>query len=237
MIDPIKIDEIKNQNEINADLIAQYLIENPNFFHENPDILDKIFLPHNNGSTVSLIEYQVTALKESSKETNNKLSELIENAKQNDFIFNITKELIIDLINAPDINSAFEIISSKLKNAFPAESTSTLLILNKNKINNQLIDEKFFRKLSSDNISLLNLEKSSLCGAIREDESIFIFGSSNNIVKSAAISARKIDLLSEEISILLAVGHHEINYYEKNTGTLFLDYLCEILIALIKKQT
>jgi len=50
MTDPIKIDEIKNDEEICHEKIAKYLIENPNFFHENPGILNQIFLPHSNGT-------------------------------------------------------------------------------------------------------------------------------------------------------------------------------------------
>lgn len=237
MTDPIKKDRIENKNEVNVDLVVKFLIENPNFFHENPDILNKIFLPHYNGSTVSLIEYQVATLKKSSEKTNNKLSELIENAKRNDHIFNVTKELIIDLINAPDINSAFKAITSKLKKTFPTETTRLLIILDKNEINDELIDEKFFRHQSLNSISLLNHEKSSLCGAIRENESTFIFGTSEKVLRSAAVSIRKFNYLGKEISILLAVGHHESDYFDKNTGTLFLDYLCEILVALIKKKT
>ena len=33
---PIKIDEIKNNEEVCHEQVAKYLIENPNFFHENP---------------------------------------------------------------------------------------------------------------------------------------------------------------------------------------------------------
>ena len=237
MTDPIKIDEIKNDEEICHEQIAKYLIENPNFFHENPGILNQIFLPHSNGTTVSLIEYQVQTLKESDKKTNNKLSELIENAKHNDHIFNVTKSLVIDLIGAENINSALEIIASKLNKTFPIESISVLIISEKNILGTQIINEKFFRESSPNNISLLKSENSSICGAIRRDESEFIFGTSSDVLKSAAVSIKKFNHFGDEISILLAAGHHESCYYENNTGTLFLDYLCEIIIAIIKKHS
>ena len=63
------------------------------------------------------------------------------------------------------------------------------------------------------------------------------FGTSSDVLKSAAVSIKKFNHFGDEISILLAAGHHESCYYENNTGTLFLDYLCEIIIAIIKKHS
>ena len=171
--------------------------------------MNQIFLPHSNGTTVSLIEYQVQTLKESDKKTNNKLSELIENAKHNDHIFNITKSLVIDLIGAENINSALEIIASKLNKTFPIESIS-ILIIQKKYFRQTIINEKFFRESSPNNISLLKSENSSICGAIRRDESEFIFGASSDVLKSAAVSIKKFNHFGDEISILLAAGHQEL---------------------------
>ncbi|MBT5293305.1 MAG: hypothetical protein HOL40_06255, partial [Cellvibrionales bacterium] len=39
-----------------------------------------------------------------------------------------------------------------------------------------------------------------------------------------------------DIIVMLAVAHHNTDHYNSDTGTLFLDYLCDILTALVKRQ-
>lgn len=65
--------------------IAQYLLDNPQFFEANAEMLAQITLPHpHGGRTVSLSERQLLTLRERVKELEKKLHELLQFAKEND---------------------------------------------------------------------------------------------------------------------------------------------------------
>ncbi|HHZ84847.1 MAG TPA: DUF484 family protein, partial [Gammaproteobacteria bacterium] len=83
--------------------IAEYLILNPNFFKENPEVLNSIEIIHESGAAVSLIQKQVELLRSNYNSTTDKLMELLGIAKNNEDIFILTKELILSLIDASSI--------------------------------------------------------------------------------------------------------------------------------------
>ena len=68
-----------------AEDVAQYLLDNPQFFEEHADMLADINLPHpHGGRTISLSERQLLTLRERVKELEKKMNGLLEFAKEND---------------------------------------------------------------------------------------------------------------------------------------------------------
>ena len=51
------------KNKISNEQIAEYLILNPDFFDENPEVLNSLKIVHDSGAAVSLIEKQVEYLR------------------------------------------------------------------------------------------------------------------------------------------------------------------------------
>ena len=77
--------------------------------------------------------------------------------------------------------------------------------------------------------------KTPLGGTLRDSEAKFIFSNSQYAIGSAAITCLPITGMSSNSTLLLAVAHHDRHHYNSDTGTLFLDYLAEILVALINR--
>ena len=95
----------KKKHNPSAKEVADYLILNPNFFKEHPEVLNSIEIVHESGAAVSLIQRQVELLRTDYNTTTDRLMELLANAKNNDDIFNLTKKLILDLINARNLEA------------------------------------------------------------------------------------------------------------------------------------
>ena len=91
------------KNKLSNKEIAEYLILNPNFFKENPEVLNSIEIVHDSGAAVSLIEKQVELLRSNYNSTTDKLIEILGIAKNNEDIFSLTKKLIISLIGTKNI--------------------------------------------------------------------------------------------------------------------------------------
>ncbi len=65
--------------------IAQYLLNNPQFFEDHADMLAEVTLPHPySGRTISLGERQLLTLREQNKNLEKKLHEMVTFAKDND---------------------------------------------------------------------------------------------------------------------------------------------------------
>jgi len=236
---------INNEQNDNAnqalsdDTVANFLTNNPDFFHRNPTILAEMSLPHNSGNATSLIERQVAILRERGIQTRHKLGELIEAAKENDNLLNTTQSLVIDLINAGSLNNIFTLLQSELHKKFAVESASVILISDTDTQNQYSIDATFFQDTNDaeEKISGIVNNNQSLCGSLRETEAAFIFNDTQYAIGSAAIASKKIERSTgADIIVMLAVAHHNADHYNSDTGTLFLDYLCDILTALVKRQ-
>ena len=232
-------------NPLSDETVADYLTNNPDFFRRHPNVLADMTLPHHSGNATSLIERQVAILRERGIQTRHKLGELIEAAKENDTLLNTTQSLVIDLINADSLNTIFTLLETQLHKNFGVESASVMLLADDSLEYKQTIDEKFIRNTADakEKISGILDNSQSLCGTLRETEADFIFNDTKFAVGSAAIAAKKIERNTinkssnnNNITVMLAVAHHNADHYNSDTGTLFLDYLCDILTALVKKQ-
>lgn len=227
------------QTALTEEAIASYLTNNPDFFRRHPAILADISLPHHSGNATSLIERQVAILRERGIETRHKLGELIEAAKENDTLLNTTQSLVIDLINADSLNTIFTLLQTQLHKKFGVESASVMLITDGDTQEKQAIDAKFIQDSAEANKNIAGIldNSQSLCGTLRDSEAQFIFSDTQYAVGSAAIASKRISCSKgSDITVMLAVAHHNADHYNSDTGTLFLDYLCDILTALVKRQ-
>ena len=77
-------DETGNQAVDDAESVSRYLLTHPDFFLRHPDVLRQIQVPHGSGNAVSLVEKQVSLLREQNEQTQKRLYDLIEIARQNE---------------------------------------------------------------------------------------------------------------------------------------------------------
>ena len=73
-------------NDITEQQVVSFLKKTPEFFRQNPEILANMSLPHGSGNAVSL-PWGRDILRERSMQARHKMSELVDNAKDNDDLF------------------------------------------------------------------------------------------------------------------------------------------------------
>ena len=66
---------------LDPEQVANYLQQHPAFFVDHQDLLGDLFLPHESGPAVSLVERQVSILRERNIDMRNRLSKLLYNAR------------------------------------------------------------------------------------------------------------------------------------------------------------
>ena len=209
-------------------LVRDYLIDHPNFFEENPDILEAINVSHDSGKAISLVERQITIMRDKNKVLSGQLEQLIETAKNNDQLLAKTNQLVLKLIQAEDLNSLITVLDTSLKNDFNTEFYSLTLIdkgLFTSKTAANLVSEEEAKSKIS---SLLSAQK-AVSGVLREEQINFLFEqSANNIASVIALP-----LNSSEPFGILALGSSDADFYSHDIGTVFFDYIGALLNELI----
>lgn len=88
---------------MNADDLARFLRANPQFFDQNPELLESIHVPHPyGGRAIPLAERQTVALREKVKGLESRLGELVKFAEENDQISEKVHRLSVALTGARD---------------------------------------------------------------------------------------------------------------------------------------
>ena len=209
-------------------LVRDYLIDHPTFFEDNPDVLEAINVSHDSGKAISLVERQITIMRDKNKVLSGQLEKLIETAKNNDQLLAKTNQLVLKLIQAEDLNSLIAVLDTSLKNDFNTEFYSLTLIdkgLFTSKTAANLVSEEEAKSKIS---SLLSAQK-AVSGVMREEQINFLFDqSANNIASVIALP-----LNSSEPFGILALGSSDADFYSHDIGTVFFDYIGALLNELI----
>ena len=206
--------------------IAEYLILNPNFFKENPEVLNSIEIIHESGAAVSLIQKQVELLRSNYNSTTDKLMELLGIAKNNEDIFILTKELILSLIDASSIEEIVALLEKSFVADFGAKKSKVLFFTESSK---NLPKGRVKNPAEARNI-LGNLLKPGkiFCGEVNKKVAKFIFNQKTGVKEIALVPLNSSSLLG-----LIALGSDQPGKYSDNKDTLFLDFIAEVVSKLI----
>src|SRR5436305_12704434 len=88
---------------MNADDLARFLRANPQFFDQNPELLETIHVPHPyGGRAIPLAERQTVALREKVKQLEARLGDMLQFGEENDAISEKVHRLSVALVGARD---------------------------------------------------------------------------------------------------------------------------------------
>jgi len=97
------IEPFNDTTELSSTDVHAFLLENPEFFAQYPDLLEKIKLPHEHKGSVSLVEIQSDQLRQKVRQLNFKLNQLVTIAKQNEKIYRVYTDLNVQLLRCESV--------------------------------------------------------------------------------------------------------------------------------------
>ena len=104
---------------MDANDVAQFLRSHPQFFDQNPQLLETIYVPHpHGGRAIPLTERQIVSLREKVKLLEGKLGEFIRFGEDNDAIGEKVHRLSLALLGARDFASATHALYFHLREDF-----------------------------------------------------------------------------------------------------------------------
>lgn len=203
------------------DDIRDFLVENPDYFQRNQDLLSLLQVPHASGAAVSLVERQVSVLRERNVDLRHRLRELGSTAKDNDQLFAATRTLVLKLLDAEDIPALNDALIAVLRDNFDTEYAALLLLGEDDASGSpRTVRESELRE----RVGTLMGKSTAGCGALRAEEFNFLFGV--RMVGSAAVAL--IDTGGAP-GAMLAIGSSDASRYDSSMGTLFLEFAAEVM--------
>jgi uncharacterized protein len=210
--------------------IEAYLRQHPDFFEQHHELLAEISLPHESGSAVSLVERQVAILRERNIDMRNRLSKLLDNARDNDKLFDKSKRLVLSLLEGQDMGDIIDALHYSFDKDFNIHYTSVILFGNVDKIPSseaRVVSIAQAREF----VGPLLKNSRAVCGTLGAKEMQFIFGEHASEIGSVAT----VPLIHGSVFGLLSIGNRDPQYYRSSMGTLFLSYIAEVLNRLLPK--
>ena len=220
----------KKNNLNEQSLVRDYLSQNPDFFEQNPDVFEALNISHNSGKAISLVERQIGLMRDRNKDMAAQIDQMQTTAQDNALLMKKTNRLVLNLVQAKDLSQLIKALSVSLKSDFSTEFFSLTLI------NDDTIAAKtaanFVSKDEAKSIinDILTAQK-AVCGVREEEELSLLFG--NQAKDIGSILA--LPLKNSVTFGVLALGHRDPSFYSQEIGTVFIDYIGDLLNELIPK--
>ena len=210
------------------EVVANYLVENPDFLQEYPHVLESLEINHKAGTAVSLIERQVEQLRASNEALSKQLNELVQVAAENEKLISRLHGLTLELLPIESRTEFFTRLGNALLNDFNADILQICLL------DTRIADEagEDVIGVQADDPRLESfqplLEKGeATCGRLNETKMEFLFGSKARWVQSTALVP-----IGENGSLgMMAIGSSDQHRFYPGMGTLVLDLLATVIAA------
>ncbi len=217
-----------NHTDISETDIVSYLRNNPGFFTQHPGLLAELTLPHESGTAVSLVERQVSILRERNIDVRHRLTKLLDNARDNDRLFDKTKRLTLAMLEGRDLADIVDALYYSFDNDFKIHYTSLILFGSGSKLpdSNARVESL---STARDHIANILRNNRPVCGELDAKVVKFLFPDQKKQIGSMALAP----LIHGNTFGVLAIANRDPNYYRSSMGTLFLSYIAEVLNRLL----
>lgn len=220
----------KKAEALSREEVAEYLRDNPDFFIGQDELLRSLTLPHDSGRAISLVERQVHLFREQRDTLRRELVELVSIARHNDRLFEKSKRLLLQVIEADNLNAMAAAIDDSIRGDFGLDAASVLLFTDQPLA---LSPEGALHVVSPAQAqerlgNWLDGER-AVCGQFRESERAFLFPDREEPVASVAL----VPLRDKELRGVFAIGSCEPGYFDQSMGSLFLTYISDTLSRLL----
>ncbi|WP_286221685.1 DUF484 family protein [Marinobacter apostichopi] len=216
--------------ELTREQVADYLRENPEFFVDQDELLRSLTLPHDSGRAISLVERQVHLFREQRDTLRRELVELVSIARQNDRLFEKSKRLLMQVIEARTLNDMASAIDDSIRGDFGLDAASVLLFTDADVAGASQGALHVVRPVEArERLGSLLEGDRAVCGQFRESERAFLFPDREEPIASVAL----VPLRSDELVGVFAVGSCQPGYFDQSMGSLFLSYISDTLSRLL----
>lgn len=211
---------------ISADEVEAYLRQHPDFFYDQLDLLEILKVPHPCGEAVSLVARQISLLRDSNRQLQSQLNDILQIARDNDALHQRIHQLTLTLLDAATLDDTLGSLTWCLHEYFQADFVTVKIV--------QPSIESPIAGLyvPSDDVGLVLFASvletgKPYCGKPDPVHAKYMFGNNASGVLSYAL----IPLQHAGIKGLLAIGSRDASRFQTGMGLHFLGQLGEVVSA------
>ena len=211
------------KEQMNTDDVARFLRSHPQFFDQNPDLLETIHVPHPyGGRAIPLAERQTVALREKLKLLEGKLGELIQFGEENDAISEKVHRLSVALVGARDFPALAHSLYFHLREDFAVPHVAL-------RVWGKAVPADFEEAEAVDEMQRRHAGTLATpqCGPAAGNPFVTWFREAAEHVRSLAL----VPLGETEVFGLLALGSEDPQRFFPEMGTLYLRRIGELCAA------
>lgn len=209
------------ETSLTDEQVDAFLRAHPDFFERHVSLLAILKLPHPTGGAVSLIERQVSLLREKNRQLDRKLMDLVQVARENEHLSSRLHHLALGLMDADSLDAVLATVQEQLRGEFRADFAA-IRVLGDPEHAGYFADPADPALASFEE---LFKNRRPACGRLPKQQLQFLFGEQAEEVTSAVA----VPLAGESRLGILGLGAREPSRFHPGMGTLFLGYLGELI--------
>ena len=223
------------EEELSEDAICDYLEAHPDFFEQHKSLLNTMQLPHASGGTVSLVERQISLLRQKDLKLERQLKELIQVARDNDVLVAKIHQLSLQLLTKSDLKATIVAVEEAVRSGFGADQAVLVLFCDPEAFTD--IDAgRFFLAIRRDDAGLKPFAtflggNGPRCGQARDTQMEFLFRDDAPEIGSVAL----VPLGNKAEIGFLAIGSGDANRFHPDMSIDFLARVGDLVAVALKR--
>ena len=214
--------------------LVERLRGDPDFFLRHPSLLTDINLPHASGKAVSLVERQVSILRERNVDARRRMNELLQTARINDELFAKTRSLTLALLDADTLPALNEVLATFVLVDFEADFVCCHLLGEGTTLDHIVSHREaipFAHLLPGD---------APVCTTLRTAELASVFPNAAHDDTSSAVLL-PLDLSApasshaDALTGALCIGSRDPQRFAADMDTLFVTYIAQVLAKVLAR--
>lgn len=220
---------------VSESAVHDFLVNNPDFFERHASLLSSLYLPHGTGGAISLVERQVSVLRQKDLKLERKLKELLQAAHANDALSAKIHRLTLKLLASADLGATLVSLEESLRADFGADQ-SILVLFGDPQLFGDIQVGRFFLPVAHDDEALKAFDtflssSGPRCGQVRDAQRDFLFGKDTDEIGSAAL----VPLGANSEYGFLAIGSADASRFHPGMSIDFLTRLGELVAEALKR--
>jgi uncharacterized protein YigA (DUF484 family) len=223
------------EDDVSEQAVQDYLEAHPDFFERHSALLSQLELPHGAGGAVSLVERQISMLRQKELKLGRQLKDLIEVARANDLLAAKIHELTLQLLEARDLQSCVACVEEAMRSGFGADH-SVLVLFGDAVMFDDIDAGRFFRVVDRTDTALGPFEtflksKGPRCGQVRDSQRDFLFRDDAAEIGSVALVT-----LGNKAEIgFLAIGSADADRFHPGMSIDFLARVGDLIARALQR--
>jgi uncharacterized protein YigA (DUF484 family) len=216
--------------------VRDYLEANPDFFERHSALLSELSVPHGSGEAVSLVERQVSMLRQKEIKLKRQLKDLIDVARANDTLAAKIHELGLQLMATKELGETVSAVEKAMRSGFGADQ-SILVLFADPALFEDIDAGRFFRAVPRNSSELKPFDtfldaNGPRCGQVRDSQRSFLFHDDCDEIGSLALVP-----LGENAQIgFLAIGSADADRFHPGMSIDFLARVGDLVTGALARH-